>query len=248
MTDLFTEPTQDDPILDDNKDYFEELVGDGKKFKTPQDLARGKFQSDLFIKSLQTELSELRSELKSRTTLDEVVSQLKQKTSDPVVGDNQTSNDRNESNLTPEKIQEMLEAKLAERETERFKATNRIEVQQALVTKYGSDEVARTAIAAKARELEVGTNFLGTMAETNPKAFLALMGVSDNKPLNVPNVVPSSVNTASLSGKFQPTGPRTMTWWNEQRKKNPNYYFSKDASIQRHRDATTLGERFFNQE
>ena len=35
--------------VDPNKNYLTELVGDGKKFKTQEELARGKYESDLYL-------------------------------------------------------------------------------------------------------------------------------------------------------------------------------------------------------
>src|SRR2546426_10450626 len=71
------------PEVDPNKDYLAELVGDGKKFKTSQDLARGKFEADQYIEVLKRRQDEMRAdylkiseESKTRATLDDLVKRL----------------------------------------------------------------------------------------------------------------------------------------------------------------------------
>src|SRR4029450_8159059 len=82
MTDLFSD--ESDINVDPNKNYLEELVGEGKKFKTPEDLARGKAESDSFIERLQKELHGLRNELKSRLQLEEVVDRISSASKSPI--------------------------------------------------------------------------------------------------------------------------------------------------------------------
>jgi len=54
--------SNDSPQLDSNKAYLEQLVGDGKKFKTAEDLARGKAESDSFIEIMKVRMDELRAD------------------------------------------------------------------------------------------------------------------------------------------------------------------------------------------
>ena len=74
------------PQIDPNKDYLAELVGEGKKFKTDKDLARGKYEADLYVKTLERQLDELRNDhLKlredytARAKLEELLGQLEAK-------------------------------------------------------------------------------------------------------------------------------------------------------------------------
>jgi hypothetical protein len=70
MTDLFTDD-QTTEHSDKNTpnqgsvagDTLAELVGEGKKFKTVEDLAKSKVQADQFIEQLKTESAEMRRRL-----------------------------------------------------------------------------------------------------------------------------------------------------------------------------------------
>jgi len=73
--------------IDPSKNYLAELVGEGKKFKTQEDLARGKAESDAYIKILEKRSDELRNDYlklrddySSRAKLEEVVDQLTKRT------------------------------------------------------------------------------------------------------------------------------------------------------------------------
>src|SRR5437773_6950457 len=74
------------PETDPNKNYLEDLVGDGKKFKSPEELARGKFESDTYIKILEKRLDEYRDDILSlrkenvtNKRLEDLVNQLSNK-------------------------------------------------------------------------------------------------------------------------------------------------------------------------
>ena len=54
----------------------EDLVGEGKKFKTIDDLAKGKAQADTHITNLEKELAELRQDLSARLTVEDFVSRV----------------------------------------------------------------------------------------------------------------------------------------------------------------------------
>src|SRR6478752_10635011 len=81
---------QPDPVqIDPNKNYLEELVGEGRKFKSPEELARGKAESDLYIEHMKGRMDELRQDYtklhneynagpKLKETLDQYMQELKQ--------------------------------------------------------------------------------------------------------------------------------------------------------------------------
>jgi len=51
-----------EPLFDPNKNYYEDLVGQDKKFKDNETLAKAKVQSDIFIKHLERQQDELRKD------------------------------------------------------------------------------------------------------------------------------------------------------------------------------------------
>src|SRR5712671_5452751 len=76
----------DQPQIDPQKNYLEELVGENKKFKSNEDLAKGKYTSDIYVKQLETTLDEMRKDfLKERednvakAKLQELIDQMEMK-------------------------------------------------------------------------------------------------------------------------------------------------------------------------
>src|SRR5438046_816691 len=64
-------------------DFLAELVGEGKKFKSPEDLAKSKWHSDVHIKTVEQENNELRSaytklreDYNARAKLEELIDQM----------------------------------------------------------------------------------------------------------------------------------------------------------------------------
>ena len=51
-----------DPIIDESKDYLSELVGEDKKFKTPAELAKGKWHADQTIELMKKRMDDLRAD------------------------------------------------------------------------------------------------------------------------------------------------------------------------------------------
>src|SRR5688572_876910 len=115
---LFTD--QPDPQIDS---YLEHLVGEDKKFKTPEDLAKGKYVSDTYIPVLTKRMDELREEnerllkeANERAALTDILDQMRQQ---------QQSNSFNPSAtdekpaINPTDIENIVARKL--QETERAK-------------------------------------------------------------------------------------------------------------------------------
>lgn len=235
-------------VVDPAKDYLTELVGDGKKFKTPQELARSKAEADAHIARLESEMRELRTDLVKRATMEELVEKLKASkvNSPPHKGDE--SNDEDDDTQTKPKesfSREELLKILDEKEKERKKRDNVEHVANELRKIYGDDFGSKVNEAMNM--LGVNKDFLGSMAETQPQAFVKLITNTVRKQ-NAPSDPNSSVNTSFFeSPTRKSSGPeKTHAEWQEVHKADPARYFSREATIQRHRDAQALGDKFFS--
>lgn len=242
MADLFAED-QTATEIDPAKDYFSELVGEGKKFADEKALARAKAESDLFIEKVKQDNAALREELKQKVAFQEVLDQLKSMKTPPEQPQEQTnSEDKERKYLTQEELDTLLETKLAARKAQADTQTNVELVQAALVKAYGSDDLARAEINRKAKELDVKPDVLRQMAQTSPKAFLALMIETSKAPLTMT----PRTSMSTTGSEFKPTGARTQRQWDELRKRDPVAYHSKELTIQRHKNAMETGEAWFD--
>jgi hypothetical protein len=225
-----------------------DLVGEGKKFKTPDDLAKAKLESDRFIEKLQNEQRELREELNKRLTTEDalrkaqeagIVEQRPQAEPAPVP---QRQNEQ--LNISSE-----VEKALAKRDQEASLRSNIEAVTTRMTELYGTADKAAEVISSRSRELGMPVETLRKMASENPKAFLALLGVQD-KPQGAPQTSSWS-NTKNTNAMKSATGastvsPGTYKWYNELRKSDPAAYFSTRVQLQMDKDAREKGEKFYS--
>ena len=226
-----------------------DLVGEGKKFKTPDDLAKAKLESDRFIEKLQNEQRELREELNKRLTTEEALRRA-QEAGIPVEPRAQPDPAPGQ----PRPVQQPdyaseVEKILAKREKESSLRSNIETVTARMTELYGTVDKAAEVINNRSRELGMPVETLRSMASENPKAFLALLGVQD-KPQGSPQ-------TSSWGNVKNPTAmkntagsttisPGTYKYYEEIRKSDPAAYFSPRVQLQMDKDAREKGEKFYS--
>lgn len=253
MTDLFSAP-QTTGEENPNKNFLEELVGEGKKFKTPEELARGKAEADAFIKRLQDEAAGLRQELSTRQTLEQLMDKMaaekgNQQTNQQSYNQDSEGGEGTKAvkSITEEDIARLVEERLSTAEKTRIHNSNLETVRKALESSLGSDYV--THLKAKAAELGVSEEYLSNMAKETPKAFLKLVEV-DGSPKGTTPQLFSPPPTHGLPGSnnkgFSPTGQRKQSWYENLRKSNPTEYWSPATQNRMHQEAQSLGEAFFD--
>lgn len=254
MTNLFEAPqTNVEHNIDPNTSLYETLVGDGKKFKTPEELAKAKAESDRFIQQLQGELSGLRTELSTRQTLEQLMDKfgsqrVPENTNQSHNQNSEGGDGQNVKTLTEADIARLVEERLTQTEKARLHQANLQTVQNTLIESFGQDYV--THLKAKASELGVTEDYLTTLAKETPKAFLKLVDATGQKAPQQANSLfspPASQHLPSTQSKsFAPTGERLKSWYDDLKSRNPTEYWSPKVQNQMHQDAIRLGEKFFN--
>lgn len=241
--------TQDTEIeIDPNKNYLEELVGDGRKFKTVDDLAKGKYESDLYINSLTKNLDELRedymklrSEYTARASLQEMVDQLskdRQLTSRDDTDDSKEDDKPGLVDLT--QIDELVSKKIQEKEVQRKQEENFNTVKARLVERYGKNFA--NVIKEQQEVLGLSTDYVNSIARSSPQAFFRLMGLDTDNKQNTFQSPPRS----QRSDSFSPRLPEKRTWsyYEKMRKDNPTLYNDPKTHVQMHKDRVELGQEF----
>lgn len=244
--------------LNPEVNYFEELVGEGKKFKSPEDLARAKAESDRFIEQLKSENAGMRQELTTRQTLEQLMDKIATPKSPELnQSNNQNSNgepDGNTNNsrtITEEDIARLVEKRMSEVERVRIHRNNLNQVAETLKENIGPDYV--THLKTKAVELGMSEEALNNMAKETPKAFLKLVEGDTPKRATTSQgglfSPPQGHSLAQQTGskkQFSPTGVPKMSYYEELKRKNPASYWSPDVQNKMHKDAITLGADFFD--
>lgn len=206
------------------------LVGEGKKFKTVDDLAKGKMESDAFIARLQEEMADLRKEADRIEELESQLEEIRQRNSDranegmqPKVGKDNTSPSLSESD-----IETLVQKALTKAETNRTATENILEANRKMIEAVGSKEKAQEAVAAASTRLGLSIDYLKNIAATSPTAFLNLMGTTgsaDNK-APAPSAPHGTVNPmAELDGN-KAVKPGTKAYYDAMRRKDRRLYFS----------------------
>lgn len=247
MTDVFnTDPSEVTQTLED-KNYLEELVGDNKKFKDVQSLAKGKAEADMYIETLTRKLDALSEEVNKRKTAEEIADQLRSQMADRSSSSQEThqspveNENDGQDKLSMADIEKLVEERL-QKDKELSKAQQNVnQVNERLVKEYGAS--ASKVLQDKAQELGVSVDYLKQQASVSPQVFYSLVGLNGQKQMQTNFVPPqSSMNTASN----EPVGTvRNKSYYDKLYRDNPHLRSDSKTTIQEHRDAVRLGEKFY---
>ena len=221
---------------------FDEIVGEGKKFKSPDELARAKIEADRTIEARNEELERHREEIRRQASEIELLKRPRE----PVAQEPPKVADRTVEDEPNIDLASRIREQLRQAQEEDTQAQNIRSVANRLTEIYGSPDKAREVVAAKAGELGLSVDFLQSVASKSPKAFFAQLGLSDNVSQNQ-NSSRSDVNTVALANTSS-SAPKQGTYasYELMRKENSKRYFSAEIQNQMFADAKRLGDAFYN--
>lgn len=230
-------------------DPLAELVGEGKKFKTVADLAKGKIESDAFIARLLEEQKELRDDLKGRKNLEELAAEFG-KLQTPSLEPNVPPSSNNEPSVdeqgtATEDLEQRIENTLTKREAAKKATDNRILVKQQLQKTFGNNFPDKLRLRVAELQLGLSDEDLNNLAGKSPIAFLKTLGISETSSVSAPSPrIESSVNSAGFMPSNNPE--RTRAYYDRVKEQDRVKYFSPAVQQQMYKDALALGERFFD--
>lgn len=233
MTDLL------DPI---DEATFEALVGEGKKFKDPDALAKGKLEADHHIANLEKELSDMRAELQGRLSMEELLDKVQTRTSNDEVTPPNPLNvrtDEQEDGLVSRDLAKEVRALVeAERKKERREA-NVSSAKAELKKRFGADYNSKLQNIADS--LEVSVNMLSDMAATSPAGFIKLIDsvAKPDKDISIPN---TQIDTNRDRKEFT---SKNAAYYKELRRSDPKTYWSKHNQVEMNREAVRQGSAFY---
>ncbi|MGD9276924.1 MAG: hypothetical protein PVJ67_07165 [Candidatus Pacearchaeota archaeon] len=233
--------------MEDLGQTFTSLVGEGKKYKTPEDLAKGKAEADEFIEQLKREnaemredLSEFQKKLDKATSVEEALDSLKRGTE---------ANSQNQESIDPETLAKLIDSRLDSRTQAEKQAANKQIVETELVKRFGEQAKADAFIASKAQELGTSINQMKAMSSENPTMFFKLMGIDINSDESSNKGVPSGgqYNTEAVKQRVNDAGPQHGTWeyYQSIRKNNPKQYYSPAVQNEMFEQRKKLGDAFY---
>lgn len=232
---------------DPNVNYLNELVGEGKKFKSSEDLAKGKYEADQYVKTLERQLDEmrvdyskLRDDYNSRAKLEELIDQIESRQQQqqlpsnppPAVVPQQPS-------IDPKQIESLVSSKIMEHESSKAQQQNFNFVRSKLEERFGRNY--QETLKQQVNELGLTEDFVNDLAKKHPQVLLKTLGL--DQPAKQQNFQAPPRN--ERSDHFQPTTQkRTWSYYQQLKKADPKIYYDPKTQVQMHKDAIALGDAF----
>lgn len=234
----------------DQTNYLEALVGEGKKYKSADELAKAYAHLDNFTERVKAENSGLRTELGSKVSLEELVNRLSQAATpaNPNGASNQNANndfgERHDNGggndghkgLSAAEVAELVRKSITEEQTKATYASNRDKCVDEMRKAWGPNYVEQ--LHRVRRELGVSENDLNSLAMTSPNVFLnAVLGSARGTSMDNPNagIAPRS-STNLAAGAMRQAGSAKEDWqyFEKLRKENPTKYWSPSVQNRMH--------------
>lgn len=243
MNDPFKQADPQEPIIDPDKNYLEELVGENKKFKDHEALAKGKYHSDQLIELQKKQneakdeyIKQLREDNMKKASMEDLIAQLRDTSSntEPLVKDEKPT-------ITETDIEKMIEAKMLRSKAAEKQATNLDTVYNKLKETWGDNYPS--ILNKQISDLGLTTEDARLLAERSPQAFFRTLGLDREAPRET---FQSPMQSRERRDNFAPTGSKKRTWqyYQDMYKKNPQLYTDRKIAVQMQQDAIELGEAF----
>lgn len=207
MTDIFNTPPQQEGSEVSPEDKLAQQLANIKRedgtqmFDTVDKALESLAHAQQHIPTLKSELSAkdaeiaaLKEQVSNAAAIDDVVQRLSnQPNASPAPEGN--SEGQQAANVD---IGELVKKEIDAQQKVAQQATNRETVNQAMIAKFGDADKAALALHAKAKELNVGVEFLSSMADNSPQALLAYFNTAS------PAVSAPSTNSVNIRQGHEP--------------------------------------------
>lgn len=243
MPDVFTPETKEG----ENESLVEKLVGEDKKFKTTEDLAKGKLEADTFIEQLKEEVKIAREKLgeleEGKNKDDKIAELLEEVRKSQKQGQEGGDTKLSEEDLS-KKIKEIMQGESAAATARK----NRDLVNQAVLAKVdGNVEAARTYVSERAKQLGMTPEGLAELGEKSPEAFIKLIdGDPSTVKQGVVTLPDQSRHGQDGSTVYEIDGHKTKAYYDKLKKDMGPAKYWNDVKVQGAyaKDAMALAERF----
>lgn len=240
-----SDPFQTDPSEQITEVKFEELVGEGKRYRDPDAVAKAVAEKDRFIEQLKREAAEARQSavqaneaLAKRQNEAEFLDRMER------LARGNSLEPQNPSEapgvaptaVTPEDIEKIIE----EREAKRTREANLSMALSKLQETFGDDY--KRHVQKQALALGMTTAQLTDMAGSSPQAFLRLVGAEGQRQTNQNDVFSPPPRTQVITQSAQQGQVKDYRYFSKLRQeKGEGWYFSLPVQKEVWEQAKTLG-------
>ena len=233
-----------DQQIESEGSVLEQLVGEGKKYKTVEDLAKSRIKADEYIEQLENEnkltreqMAELESNKDKQATIADLIETVKK-------ANKQDPDSAN--HVTDEELSKKIKSIIDGEKEASTKESNRLRANKAVLDKMnGNVEAAKSYVAERAKALGMTVKELQALGERSPEAFQELMDVKSSTVSQSVSSLPGQRNVSGNSVEVI-DGHRTKAYYTKLKKElGPSKYWN-DPKIQGQytKDALALGDRF----
>ena len=171
----------------------QELVGEGKKYQSPEDALKSVPHAQKHIETLESELASVKEELTKRQTTQELIDELKS-------GSQPVENTTQSAEINQDSVMDLVNQTLTIREKKAQAESNAKSVAEKFTAQYG--DKAESTYNSIAKELNVTVAQLNELASSAPSIVLKAAGLSAAT-APVGNTT-GSVNTEALTNTASP--------------------------------------------
>jgi hypothetical protein len=238
---LLEETPTDEVVIDESKKYYDDLVGEGKKFKTNEELARGKYEADSYIEILKKRQDELRDdylkmreEVMAKAKLEDLIKELDTKKST-------VQEPKDETQVKPElpDLDKLFSDKITQHELSKKREANLRAVKEKLTERFGKNY--QGTVKQQIEDLGISEEVFNQMAQNYPNMVYKSLGLDQPQKTETFQAPPrNAVQGMPSFGKKD----RTWSYYQELKKTDPKLYYNPKIANQMQEDYQRLGSAF----
>jgi hypothetical protein len=222
------------PSIGTDGNILEVLVGDGRKYKTVEDLAKGYINADEFVETLKGENATLKEQLVKAKTVEDVLERLN-KANERAPADQPVK-------VEAPDIARIVKETVTGLETQKVREMNLSLADRKMAELFG--EKAQEVFNSYASTPELKAT-LTQLASVSPDKFIAIFDKRTEQNVSS-SASTGGVNTAAF-GMTKPavSDPSTKFFYDEMRRKQPQKYYSQEVQLAMHKAAQANPNKFF---
>jgi hypothetical protein len=217
------------------QDLVSILVGEGKKYKDVNDLAKAYMSADDFIETLKKENHELRGKANTEATLDTILERLQQQQNTV-----QADKPKNES-LSVSELQKLVEQTVTGLDNNKQRQANLAKADKMLKEKFGDKAV--DVYRSKASSEKLNAVYM-ELASVDPDQFIALF-VGGEVTNNTTVDEGGSKNSLNFSQGDRKGVEGTKEYFDNIRRTDPRKYYSQDFQLKMDKVVRTNPELYY---
>lgn len=237
-----------DPVESPTELSLEDLVGEEKKYKTPDELAKAYANIEKHARQLEAENAQFRVKVDQFET--QLTNREPNSNPNPTGGEQPNADDHRRETPqadTPksgEKVdyRSQIRDEIRALNEEERAALNMETAAAKMIEVYGNPAEANKAVQKRAQELGVSVEWLRDSASRSPQAFYATMGINTSGG-GAPST-PSSGGGVRLENRGN-GNVRNFEYYERIRKENPKQYFTPAVQQEMLRQAREMGGDFY---